>query len=301
MNDATVRDERGTALGGGGGRGYVRSMAPSRTVWSALAAVVLLGAAFVGLKGASATKPPSVRYDALGDSYAAGFGVEPYDGPCRRSRSAYAAQLDGRQLADKATVHLDHFVACSGATTATLVSGGQIDALDRHTDLVTVTIGGNDIGWTSALGACLGGTDAQCRTAITADRRTVTDVLPGRLDRVYARIAAAAPHATVLVVGYPHLFSPTHRDYFLASPAEQRALNGGADLLRGVLAAAARRHGFDFVDVTARFDGHGANGSQPWILGPFTGAPFHPNADGYRAYTAAVAAAVAAAAPGATR
>ena len=265
-------------------------MTPSRTAWSALAAVVLLVAAFLGLRAASATQSASIRYDALGDSYSAGFGAGRPVGPCRRSRSAYAVQLDGRM-----NVHLDDFVACSGATTASLVSGGQLRALDQDTDLVTVSIGGNDIRWGPAIAACIGGTDEQCAAAVTAARTRITDVLPALLDRVYDQISAAAPRAQVLVVGYPHLFSPAHGAFLLASPAELQSLNDGADLLRDALAAAARRHGFDFVDVTARFADHGANAPDPWIWGPFNATPFHPNADGYRAYTAAVEAALDAA------
>ena len=258
-----------------------------RTGWSILVALVLGASAFLGLTSASAAPRASVRYDALGDSYASGYGVEPYDGPCGRSLSAYPVQLDGRMKVD-----LDDFVACAGATTGTLVSGNQLAALDSNTDLVTVQIGGNDIGWSSAVAACLGGSDAQCAGSLTVARTKITDVLPGRLDSVYGQIAAAAPRARVLVVGYPRLFSPTYGAYLLASPAEQQALNDGADLLRNVLAAAAARHGFDFVHVTKRFDDHGVNAPVPWVLGPFSRAPFHPNADGYEAYTAAVTAAI---------
>jgi len=258
-----------------------------RTAWSAFLALVLGATALLGLTSASAAPRPSIRYDALGDSYASGYGVGPYDGPCGRSQSAYAVRLDGRMKVD-----LDDFVACAGATTATLVSGHQLAALDGDTDLVTVQIGGNDIGWSSAVGACLGGSDAQCAGSLALARSKITDVLPARLDSVYGQIAAAAPRARVLVVGYPRLFSPAYGAYLLASPAEQQALNDGADLLRDVLAAAAARHGFDFVDVTKRFDDHGVNAPEPWVLGPFSAAPFHPNAEGYEDYAAAVTAAI---------
>jgi hypothetical protein len=69
-------------------------------------------------------------------------------------------------------------------------------------------------------------------------------------------------------------------------------LNEGADLLNGVIAEAATEHGFQFVDITKRFLGHGVNAPEPWILGPFDPGAFHPNTDGYEAYTAAVTAAI---------
>lgn len=260
----------------------------ARGVWAALVVVGLLAMAGSGLTAASATSPRSavalgpLVYDALGDSYASGYGVPPYSA-CGRSDTAYAVQLDRLDA-----VRLDRLVACAGATTSTLRSSGQLRAIDGRTGLVTVTIGGNDVSWGSAVASCLGGTDAQCARALAVATGRVRSALPGALDDLYRRIAARAPRAHVLVVGYPRLFSPERGPALLASPAEQRALNRGADLLDEVIARAARAHGFTFVDVRTRFEGHGANAADPWILGPFDPAPFHPNVAGYRAYTEAV-------------
>jgi lysophospholipase L1-like esterase len=259
---------------------------PSRTLGSALVALALAASALVGLTSASAAARQPIVYDALGDSFASGYGVPPYSA-CGRSDGAYAVQLDGRMKVD-----LDDFVACAGATTTSMVSGGQLDALDADTDLVTVTIGGNDIGWSSAVTACLGGSDVQCAGALAVATGTVSNVLPGLLDTVYDAVATDAPNARVLVTGYPRLFSPAYGAYLGASPAEQQAMNDGADLLNRVIAREAARHGFGFVDVTKRFDGHGANSPDAWLHGPFDPAAFHPNAAGYEAYTAAVPAAV---------
>jgi lysophospholipase L1-like esterase len=262
-------------------------MKPSRTMRSVLAALVV--ATFVLLGGGAVSAAPrhSIVYDALGDSYASGYGVPPYDGQCGRSSSAYAVQLDGRMKID-----LDDFVACAGAKTTDMAQEGQFAALDANTDLVTVTIGGNDIHWSDAVKACLGGSDGQCTGALAATRRAISTVLPGLLDSVYTQISDAAPAAHVLVVGYARLFSPEYGAFLGASPAEQQALNDGADLLNGVIAAAAARHGFGFVDVTKRFIDHGVNAPDAWLLGPFDPAAFHPNAAGYEAYTAAVTASV---------
>jgi lysophospholipase L1-like esterase len=233
---------------------------------------------------ASAAKPAPVVYDALGDSYASGYGVPPY-AACGRSEAAYAVQLDGRKH-----IALDDFVACAGAKVQD-VSDGQLAALDAETRLVTLQVGGNDIGWSTAVGACLGGSDAQCAGALAGSLGIVNNVLPARLQGLYAQVAATAPNASVLVVGYPRLFSPVDGAYLGASPAEQQALNDGADTLNGVLEQAATDAGFTFVDVTRRFDGHGVNAPEPWVTGAFDSASFHPNTLGYDAYTSAVTAA----------
>lgn len=258
---------------------------PWRTSWSALSVLALVTPALVA-SSATAAPRSSVEYDALGDSYASGYGVPPYEA-CGRSQAAYAAQLDGRMRID-----LDDFAACAGATTATLVSGGQLNALDADTDLVTLTIGGNDIGWSQAVTACLGGTDAQCAGVLDLVRGRVINQLPALLDSVYSQVSAGAPGAHVVVTGYPRLFSPEYGAFLGASPSEQEALNDGADLLNSVIADAATAHGFQFVDVTKRFVGHGANAPEPWILGPFDPGAFHPNAAGYEAYTAAATASI---------
>jgi lysophospholipase L1-like esterase len=259
-----------------------------RTAWSAILATVTALALFGSAASAAPATPATpaakspVIYDALGDSYASGYGVPPYVA-CGRSQSAYAVQLDGRQR-----IRLDDFVACAGATTTSLVTGGQLAALDADTDLVTLTIGGNDIGWSSAVTACLGGTDAQCASTVAQVVGRITTELPALLDTVYAKVAEAAPNAHVVVTGYPRLFSPEYGAYLAASAAELSTLNAAADTLNAVIAAAAERAGFQFVDVRKRFKGHGANSSDPWILGPTAPGAFHPTVDGYEAYTAAV-------------
>lgn len=261
-----------------------------RTLSRVLAAALLSTSGLLAVAAgttdpASAGPPAPVVYDALGDSYASGYGVGPYSA-CGRSAAAYALHVDGRKH-----IALDDFVACAGATTASLVSGGQLNALDAQTRLVTLSIGGNDIGWSNAVRACLGGTDAQCTGSIAFVRNVVQTQLPALLAGVYAQVAADAPHATVLVVGYPRLFSPEFGAYLGASTTEQQALNDGADLVNSVIAAAASAAGFDFVDVTHRFDGHGVNADDPWITSPFDPAALHPNAEGWDALAAAVTAA----------
>lgn len=257
--------------------------ATTRQIWSALAGIALAAPALLGATAASAAPREPLEYDALGDSYASGYGVPPYS-PCGQSEAAYAVQLDGRMK-----IALDDFAACAGATTATLVSGGQLDALDADTDLVTVTIGGNDIRWGTAVGACLTRSDAECAAATAFVRGLISTALPGLLDVVYTQIAAEAPAAHVVVVGYPRIFSPEYGDYLNASVPEQMAMNDGADQLNAVIASVSAGHGFQFVDVTRKFAGHGVNAPEPYITGPFDPAGgLHPNAGGYEAYTASV-------------
>src|SRR4051794_21056983 len=100
----------------------------------AAAASLLLLVPLLGVSTAEASPPPRTTYDVLGDSYGSGYGVPPYSTACGRSQSAYGVLVDGR-----ARLVLDDFVACAGATTTSLVAGGQLAALDQDTDLVLLS------------------------------------------------------------------------------------------------------------------------------------------------------------------
>ncbi len=213
--------------------------------------------------------PDTYVYDALGDSYAAGYGVSP--------EYAHPNLLDGRMRID-----LDDFAAVPGAQTADITD--QLGALTPDTELVTLSIGGNDVAWSTAVTACLGGTDQQCAEAVAYSTWLITTSLPTLLDAVYTGVDAAAPDAHVVVTGYPRLFSPEYGSFYLASVAEQEAMNAAADLLNGIIAAEAAEAGFQFVDVSGRFDGHGVNAPEPWI----DPATFHPSVEGHIAYAAAL-------------
>ena len=258
-----------------------------RSVAAALAALCIPAVvATAPAMAATAAPGDAVVYDALGDSYGSGFGVPPYSATCGRSSAAYAVQIDGQMR-----IELDDFAACAGATTGSLLAT-QLDALDEDTDLVTLSVGGNDIGWGSVVGACVVGGDTQCETALSSVRNVIETVLPGLLDATYTQIVAAAPDAHVVVTGYPRLFSPEYGAYYNASPAEQQEMNDGADVLNAVIAEVAGDYGFQFVDVTDRFVDHGVNAPEPWVLGLTDPGRFHPNLAGYRAYAAAVTSSV---------
>lgn len=253
-----------------------------RNVMSAVAGLVLVAPAVLGATAASAAPRQPAEYDALGDSFASGYGVLPVTAPCGQSQAAPAVQLDGRMK-----IALDDFVACAGAKTTDM--GPQLAFLDDDTDLVTISIGGNDIGWGNTVGACLFYPDAVCAGAIAATRNAITNFLPSLLDSVYLQVSTDAPNAHVVVTGYPRLFSPKFGDYVGASASEQVALNDGADLLNAVIAEESDKYGFQFVDVTKRFVGHGVNAPKAWINGwDDPAGAFHPNINGYKAYTAAL-------------
>jgi lysophospholipase L1-like esterase len=247
------------------------------------------GAAWaVDAKDARVSQAPvteAVDYVALGDSYSSGVGTGVYDtasGACQRSPLSYpplwVAEHHPASFA---------FVACSGARTAD-VRANQISALRPTTDVVTITIGGNDAGFGPVLQTCTAAeSDRTCLAAVDAAEAFERTVLRERLARTYAAIRAAAPHAHVIVLGYPRLFELTSScaDPLAPNVTRRSKLNEGADVLNSVIRSASQQHGFSFTDVRDRFAGHGVCSTNPWINGPSVPAtvgPYHPNQSGYR-------------------
>jgi lysophospholipase L1-like esterase len=220
-----------------------------------------------------------IDYVALGDSYSSGTGTGDYfDEACRRSDKAYP-----RLLADSLGAELT-FGACSGARTADLLAR-QLGPLDAETDLVTVTIGGNDIGWAQAIKACVTPL-TNCIDDIEASEARASRELPGLLDGAYAAIADRAPNAEVYVLGYPRLFNGVRTCGTLQQPnvAEQVRANEAADRLAGIVQNKAEEHGFTYVDVREAFEGHAICDDLAYLNGLKYPAieSYHPNVLGHR-------------------
>jgi lysophospholipase L1-like esterase len=248
---------------------------------AAVAAAAILGV-LVGAPAEAHGRGPD--YVALGDSYSSGVGAPPYVDPdCGRSPLGYPALVS---TATHAATFAD--ATCAGAVTAD-VAGQQASALSRGTDLVTITIGGNDLGFTSGIGTCLQGTEQDCQAVVTAAQQFSTDTLPSRLDEAYRQIRSRAPHARLIVAGYPRLFEAV-ADCAAAplSLAKRTALNAAVDTLDAVIARRAAVAGATFADVRTVFANHGVCGNDPWLNAIVPDGAFHPNAAGYRYGYAAV-------------
>lgn len=268
-----------------------------RRTFAVLTVVVAAAAATLVATPASAA-PQGAVYVALGDSYAAGPLILPQDElfTCARSAVNYAHLLAGalhvRTLRD---------VTCSSATTADFThpqagnvfgtAAPQYDALSRDTTLVTVGIGGNDVGLVGLAESCInllpaplgascaakytaGGADvyAQRIAAFAATYGTVIDTIHRR-----------APHARVLMIGYPTAIRAGGCYPVQPLLAEDATyIQDKIDQLNAAMAAQARRHHATYVDLRTSSVGHDACAlpGQRWVEGliPLSDAfPLHPN------------------------
>jgi lysophospholipase L1-like esterase len=229
----------------------------------ALALITVLVTVITAAAAAPASAAAS-NYVALGDSYSSGVGSGSYisaSGNCLRSTKAYSALWAAAHKPSSYTS-----VACSGATTADVVNN-QVGALSAATTLVSVTIGGNDVGFSSVLEHCVIDGTSTCVSDINAAETKARTTLPGLLDNAYAAIHKHAPNARVVVLGYPRFYDLGVWLCIGLSSTSRSKINEGADVLDSIMSAAAARHGFSFGDVRSRFAaGHEiCDGGSSWL------------------------------------
>ncbi len=232
---------------------------PHRLAAAAAAAGLLLGLAAT----VPASAQGSVNYVALGDSYSSGVGAGNYigsSGSCDRSTNAYSALW---AAATKPASYTS--VACSGATTSSVISG-QLSALSTATTLVSITVGGNDVGFSSVMETCVLESTSSCVSAITTAEGEMTSQLPGELNSVLGDIRADAPNARVVVLDYPALYDLSRSSGCIGlSTPDRTDLNQAAGQLDGQIQAAAGRYGDVFADVSSAFAGHEICDSGSWL------------------------------------
>lgn len=271
-----------------------------RTLTAALAAVLLAGgasacsgpgddtrpaAAPAPTPTATATPDPfpdepltaGTRYVALGDSFAAGMGGGDEQGKCRTSPNSYPSVFT-----KEAGVDLIVNAACAGATTDDLLRR-QLIAIDDRTDLITLSIGGNDLGVAAVASDCSAGKAVACRSELSS-ALSLLDVLPQRLSTVYAAVAQAAPNARIVVTGYVVMYDPgstSSSDFGLRTAINAATVGLNQVIEDAVDAQRAKGVPMEFVRVD--FAGHLLGDPEPWINQ--TGADaFHPTAAGYAQY-----------------
>jgi lysophospholipase L1-like esterase len=255
--------------------------------------------------------PPADTYVALGDSYVAGplipdQSLQPLG--CLRSNKNYPSLARTHVRAAK---FVD--VSCSGATTTHMAqsqgvtpgpNAPQLNALNNQTKIVTLGIGGNDIGFSGIVKECAlqNPFGPGCKPTFVHDGR---DELRERIDATGAKVAqvltavkARAPRATVFVVGYPTILPDTGTGCYPTVPllpSDVPYLRDTTKALNAMLRTQALAAGATYIDIYTPSIGHDmcAGSSQRWVEGIIPGtaaAPVHPNAAGMRATAAVVAA-----------
>jgi len=272
---------------------------------AAVAGGSLLVIALSGAAGAGVFAPPGAagppHYVSLGDSYTAAPLVPTQTGSpagCLRSTHSYpflvAAGTGAATFTD---------VSCQGATTANMTHSQSVplgtnppqdNALSAGTTLVTLQVGGNNIGFSDIIIHCttLSLTDpfgSPCRAHYTSGG---TDQLRAKINAAAPKVAADihavhvdAPNARVFVVGYPVILPNSGSGCWPVVPiafGDVPYLRGVEKALNSMLTAVAAANNATFVDTYTASIGHDVcqDPGTKWVEGLIPtspAAPFHPN------------------------
>ncbi|QHA02716.1 SGNH/GDSL hydrolase family protein [Streptomyces broussonetiae] len=264
------------------------------------AASALAGVLALGLTATPAQAATPLNYAALGDSYSAASGVLPIDVSnllCLRSTANYphvVAARTGARLTD---------VTCGAAETKDFTASQypgvapQADAVTSDTDLVTMTIGGNDNGtFINAIldcgteGILSAGKGSPCkdRYGTSFDDAIDTNTYPALKSALNA-VRAKAPDARVAVLGYPWITPATADPSCFAqlpvAEGDVPYLHALQAHLNAVVQRAAAETGATYVDFSQASTGHdacqaiGTRWIEPLLFGTNI-VPVHPNALG---------------------
>lgn len=247
---------------------------------------------------ASQSTPSKGEYVALGDSVAAGLGLQPYtdSSACDRTNVSYP-----NQVANQLHLTLTN-LACSDATTTSGIIGSQnVNNLQVDPQLsqlfskpkprvISLTIGANDINWTDFLASCY---RAACGTADdTASARVLLDTLGNNLRTALSQISEhyGSTVPPVVVTGYYQVMpeaAGTCSDLSGVTADEQAWVRQEFSVLNSTIQGALS--GFNFAHYASiDFAGHELCSPSPWVQGLQDPAPYHPTQSGQAAIAAQV-------------
>lgn len=232
--------------------------------------------------------PVYSKYVAMGDSIASGAGLGAnLDATCDRSSLAYPSLLANKL--GTTVINL----ACSGAKVDEGIYGFQ----DRGNaeikpqlnaafaggapDLITLTIGANDVRWAAYLRDCYIFT---CGSALDKARAVIYRAdLRFELTKALLLIQQQSGNTppTVLVNGYysPFSVASSCSDTNEITKAEKQWIAEQKGFLNDSLRTVVNNFSFATY-VPVDFGGHKVCSADPWIQGPNAPAPFHPNVAG---------------------
>ena len=251
------------------------------------------------------TTPAGLRYVNMGDSYSAGSGILP-TAPGSAPACTQSALNWGHDIAAARGYQLTD-VSCGGAQTKDFSTSQfpgvapQLDALSSSTQLVTLTIGGNDNNvFVNAITQCgtaaarTAGQGSPCKDQYGSSFvDTINNSTYPNLVRALAKVRVKAPKAKVGISGYLQILPPTQGCYPVMPVAtgDVPYLNQIEAALNDAVRRAASRTGVTFIDEAATSAPH--NACQPigtrWVepvAGSTNYVPVHPNALGEQAMAA---------------
>ena len=243
------------------------------------------------VQNATGPSQAGVQAVVMGDSTAAGLGNRLVAHPsavsraCRRSADAYAADLAA--VNNWNVLNL----ACSGATIAGgLLGPQQAGGLTvpaqlgearkaTHAQLIIVSIGANDVGWSGLVGLCAAAKSC-ADSASTAYFQQHLATFTSQYYQLLEQLATLPSHPRILINLYYNPFDPKQACLTSEglSAAKETALSGLLSALNKVLSNGAAAA--SVIPVQPDFSGHALCDPGSYVQGAGDPAPFHPTAAG---------------------
>lgn len=285
-------------------------MIARRSAWLLAAAVALtlaigIAAWITTQRGSGSTKGAKPHageyYVAIGDSFTAGGPIgtlQPNSDPCQRSTINYPS-LVARELGYTLTD-----VSCVGATTESALKGlpgvpPQVDALTRATNLVTVSVAGNDLRmFSNVFSTCFrtsrpSASDAPCENETSESQAPKAEEVTKHVGTLMDEVRRRAPNALIIAVNYPQLMpaEPVCADTPF-SPLDIEWLAKVEQSVSDTVRDAASKRDIPLIDIHTPSKRHALCSSDPWVNGarpePDGGLLYHPNAAGAEAAARAI-------------
>ena len=269
---------------------------------------------------------PTIQITSLGSSFAAGPGIPPEVNPVTRTSAKNHPRLLQKALGDECKLH---DASSSGATLLNILSDPQemvmhrtslppqIDGVPPTSHIVTVTAGGNDMGYSRAMiadaaRASIGDPDflsafLEMLGLPASGAAEPADADGEEVARRFVRVVDAVRErcgrdVKVYLVEYVDVFGPASfaraADQPLSAERVEHFIGMSNTLRKAYRDAAAARSGeggdagWKAVEVVSMSDlsrGHEVGSAEPWVTGFEVGmfreglVPFHPNAAGHEA------------------
>jgi len=234
---------------------------------------------------------------ALGSSFAAGPAIHPLS-----SRQAMRSTLNYPNLLSRRLGASLTDLTVSGATLLNVLDTSQgivgsfppqVQGVTSDADVVTITAGGNDIGY---IGGMMRDSFGMIGNVLFPLVGPVTvpseDEVVARFRNVVDAVRERAPKARILLVEYLTVLGPDTKSGVNVPFTEDQVARYKevAKTVQRIYARAAEgKERCEVVDVAERSDGHGWGSMEPWVTGHgwgmFTGGemPWHPNKRGMEA------------------
>ena len=216
----------------------------------------------------------ALNYAALGDSYAAGDGagssrlLPRFDLTCGRFSEAYPVQV-----ANSTEIAISQYgfqnLACGGASSLSMLYS-QIPKLD-DADIVTITVGGNEVDFFALLNACVHQwwPSESCEKEMGKARALVQSAtFLNKFNKMVAQTKSAIePDTQLFITGYAAFFNGETRQcndvgFSRRDPSNvltnelRKSFNQMVSMLNDVIRAATEAHDATYVDINRLFEGH---------------------------------------------